>query len=111
MTQERPLLSCLAEAILVKEDKFKQILVAPAEGASLYAAPSIHCQSLYQGWTTPGVTEEGMSGEQSGRRTIYWGPAAWPLGTCRALMRAVQSADVPSFRREVTMHSEINCLL
>lgn len=82
---------------------FKQILVAPAEGDMFYAALSIHCQSLNQSWTSPGVTEEGnvqRAVDLGGRQhTGTLQPGLW--AHAQSSDEALQSADVPGFRRKV----------
>lgn len=81
----------------------KQILVAPAEEDTLEAASSIHCQSLNQSWTSPGVTEE-----ENVQRAVNLGggqhagtlqPGLW--AHAQSSDEAIQSADVPGFRRKV----------
>lgn len=86
MTQECPLLPGLSEASLgwKKEGVLKPILVAPAEGATLYATVSTHHPS--QSWISPGVTEYGNS-----QRGAIWeqdntpGPCSLGSGTCPEL--------------------------
>ena len=106
MTQECPLLPGLSEASLgwKKEGILKPILVAPAEGAMLYAAISTHCPN--QSWISPGVTKDGNSqrgadlGEGQHAGALQPGLRHMP----RAQRRAVHSAGVPGFRRGVRFH-------
>jgi len=111
MTQERPLLSDLAEGWR-KAGVLKQIIVAPAEGATLYVASSVHCQSLNQSWTSLAVSQEGNY-----QRTVDQGQGH--MGTLQPGLRAqaqsaeeaVQFAGVPGFRRKVMFCSKISLLL
>ena len=106
MTQECPLLPGLSEASLgwKKEGMLKPILVAPAEGATLYAAVSTHCPN--QSWISPGVTKDGNSqrgadlGEGQHTGALQPGLRHMP----RAQRRSVHSAGVPGFRRGVRFH-------
>lgn len=101
MTQECPLLPGLSEASLgwKKDGMLKPILVAPAEGATLYAAISTHCPN--QSWISPGVTKDGNSqrgadlgeGQHTGRCNLVSGTCPELRGGLSTLQGSLASEE------------------
>lgn len=106
MTQERPLLSGLAETKQEAEEAgLKQILAAAAERETLYAGLSVHCRNLSQSWAYPRVTRGGdvqrvvdlADGQHTGLCSLASGPIPTALRRAVRLQMSLASGEKVMF--------------